>query len=657
MVLFPSIFGPTGLFSGFFLNPANLLVALGFAVPLILLYLIRPKPVNVAVPSLMFILNDMGKSNVHRFFRSILRDLLFLIQLLAIVLLALAMAKPFMNVSQESLVKQSIIVIDASASSRAFDDGRFDQIRSSATESLSNDNIVIVARASPYVLEENGNPHLSASKAKSLIKDLQPSDMQGDLPSALDLAGQYVGPDSKVTVVSDFILSSLESPDLIKAKVKVLRSKGALVETKTISSQGNNVGIIDAALNSQNATLDIKIQNFNPKPSEIGLEYNGKAITLPKNLLEPAGKPGSLMSVSIPLAHGKSEILLTPKDDFDTDNHYYVSIPDRDSINVLLISNDPNVQGSKLVPALNAAGDQFTKVNVQYAVPPKIPDLDHQVYIIKDANPEFILPGVIKELRDKVNDGAVLVVYGQSGLFGIDTLDLLPVRPKADAQPLGGKQELVVNSSLGLMRGLSDIGQVDGSQLLRVNKTEDAVVHAYVMTNDGPEPVIAHKRIGKGVVIYYGIKDQKAIDLDPQSYAIIWGRIIDYSIPDTRLLNVATGSVITAPTKTIITPLGKQPSPAIAARAGIYLAGQNAIAANLYPLHTAGGPSVVSADSNIQYESAISNSVNITADEVSSGQGRPEDVKVPKDLSLYIIMAGMSVMLFEFLFIKYRGDL
>ena len=652
MVLFPEIFGPTGTLSSFLLEPQNALYILAFLIPLILLYLIRPKPVNVAVPSLMFILNDMGKSNVHRFFRTIFRDILFLIQALAILLLALSLAKPFINVDQESLVRQSILIIDTSASTRAFDGDRFEEIREKALASLTRENVVIIARKSPYILDENGDVRLSAGQAESFISDLEATDMDGDLPTALDLATTQVGPDSKVTIISDFVLSNLESEELIEAKLKVLRSKGAIVEVVPIASKGRNIGIIDAALNSQNATVDLKIQNFNPEPAEIGLEYNGDSIILPNNILAPDGRPGSLMVVSVPIAHGISELVLTPSDDFETDNHYFVSVHERDRLNILMITNDNAAQNSKLIPALTAAGDQFTKINVEYGQPPKVPDLQHQVYIIKDVNPEFILPGINRDLKERIEEGAILVVLAQPDLFRVNLGELLPVAPK-DLDPLGGKQEILVNGSLGLMRGLSYIGQVNGDQLLRVRKTEDAVVHAYVMTNDGPEPVLAHKRIGKGAVIYYGIRDQKAVDLDPQSYAVVWGRIIDYSIPDSRLLNMPTGAMLTSPTKNILTPSGRKASPLIAAEAGIYQAGETAIAANLYGLQT----SKAATDAvNVRYESAISTSAEIGSEDTTSA-ATGEEAKVPKDLSNYLILLGIGAMILELLYVKFRGDI
>ncbi len=653
MVFLPGMFGPSGFLSSFFLKPENILVALALIIPLILLYLIRPKPKNVAIPSLMFVMKDLGRSHIRRFFHTIFRDILLLLQVLIILLIGAALAKPFINVSQESLVHQAIVVVDVSASARAFNDARFDEIISSAKDSLSSENVIIVARTSPVALEVSGDPKLSASRAKGLLNDLTPTDMDGDLPSALDLAAQYVGPQTKVTIISDFVLSRAESKELIEAKIKVLRSKGAIVEVKTIGKPGKNIGIVDAAVSAQNATVALKIQNFNSGPEEFSLEYNGDKISLPKNILAKYGDPGSLIVVNVPLVHGKSEIRLKPDDDFMTDNHYYISLPDESAINILLISNDPAVEQSRLIPAIKAAGDQFTTVNIEYAAPPKIPDLNHRVYILKDINTDFILPGVIRDLQEKVSNGAVLVVYGQPNLFAVNFQGILPVAPK-DIPPLGGRQEILVNSSLGLFRGIQDVGQVDGSQLQRVRLAEDSVMQAYVQTNDGLEPVIAHKRIGKGVVIYYGIKDQKAADIDTNAYVILWGRIIDYSIPDVRAINIATGNVLNVPGKTISTPFGKHASPVMASQSGFYYT-PLAIAANLYSLRMDGTQDT--KDISINYESAINDPAIILTGDGILASSTKEEVKLPYELTTIIIILAGVLLLFELLYIKLRGDL
>ena len=59
---------------------------------------------------------------------------------------------------------------------------------------------------------------------------------------------------------------------------------------------------------------------------------------------------------------------------------------------------------------------------------------------------------------------------------------------------------------------------------------------------------------------------------------------------------------------------------------------------------------------NIQYESVISESVNITADDGVS-KGNKEEVKVPRDLSYYFLICGVIFMFLELLYVKFRGDL
>lgn len=655
MVLLPSIFGPAGLLSGFFLSPEKVPLALAFLVPLILLYLIKPKPVNVQVPSLMFILKDMGKSNVHRLFRTLFRDILFLIQLLVILLLAFSIAKPFIEVAQESLVEQSVLILDVSASTRASGGDVFERIQDAALDQLSNENVIILSRRNPVVLDEGGETRLSARDAAEAIRDLDPTDMPGDLPSALTLAERFVGQETKVVIISDLVLSGLEDPARIGAKAKVLKSKGALVDLHIVETGGKNVGIIDAQIDPNNATVTFKIQNFNAQPEEIGLEYNGKDVSLPANVLAPAGRPGSLLSVNVPLGHGRSEVTLTPRDDLAVDNKYFISVPEQDEVRVLVITNDNKARESKLIPALEAAGDQFTPVSVEYAAPPKVPDLQHDIYIIKDVNTQFVLPGVIRDLGMEAERGKVLIVFAQPGLFALDFLGNLPVQAKPAAEPLGGRQEILVNDSLSLMQGLSDIGQADGEQLMRVSPSGNPVVYASVATNDGAEPVIAARRLGDGAILYYGIMDRPEFDIDPQSYAIIWGRIVDLSLTDPMSLNIATGTIIAAGEE-IRTPAGDVPSPAAAYRGGFYGTVDGTVAANLYPLHTTRASSIVEETGSS--ESRIAEPAEIDLEGISSSSSsQEEEAKAPRDISTLLIIAGLIVLILELVYVKYRGDM
>jgi len=654
MVLLPSVFGSGGLLSNFFLDPSKVLWAIGFLIPLILLYLIRPRPINVAVPSLMFILKDMGKSRVLHFFRTLFRDILLILQLLAILILALALAKPYLNVEREALVQQSIIIVDASASTRAQGDDVFEKIRDAALEKISGDTIIIVNQGSPAILSDNGEPRLSAGDARDLLDDLKPTDTPGNLPTALDIAAQYAGPQSQVTIVSDLILSANEDPELISARMKVLRSKGALVEIVTIENGGDNIGIIDARVNLENASIDVKIQNFNPTPEDFKLEVNDENVQLSQHILAPAGQPGSLLTLTVPVGNGKNEITITPDDELDTDNVYYVSIPEQANVRVLLISGSTTAQQSRVVPALSAAGDQFTHVGIEYAVPPKVPDLEHDLYVLKDLNAQFILPGVISDLRDQAEEGKVVIIFAQPDLGRIDFGDLLPVELKSGQANLVGRLDLDVNDSYPLLRGLTDLGQVDGTQLLRTRAREGAIVYASVGTNDGPEPVIAAKRVGRGAVIYYGIADRPTHDIDPQSYAVLWGRIVDYALTDPMSINVAAGSVLTGSDR-IRTPDGTVDAPAVASIAGFYTVGPRTIAANLYPLQRA--TSITTGATALGgTESALRSPATIDEDTAGNVGGPEGEQEVPYDLSTLMLIAGLAILVIELVYVKLRGD-
>jgi len=101
---------------------ANPLALLGFLslIPIVILYLIKPKPRDIKIPSLMFILDAERKE--HRYetmLKKIIRDPLMLMQLLFLILLTLAMAAPFYTANETVRADHTVIIIDASASMQA----------------------------------------------------------------------------------------------------------------------------------------------------------------------------------------------------------------------------------------------------------------------------------------------------------------------------------------------------------------------------------------------------------------------------------------------------------------------------------------------------------------------------------------------------------
>lgn len=121
----------------FFLFPLGLLALLG-AVPLVVLYLLRPEPVRRTLPTFQFLAEATGRNASNPIFDRLLRSLLLLIQLLALVALVGSLATPYMLVPESETVSETVIVVDTSASMAVQDGGatRFDQALATAREEV-----------------------------------------------------------------------------------------------------------------------------------------------------------------------------------------------------------------------------------------------------------------------------------------------------------------------------------------------------------------------------------------------------------------------------------------------------------------------------------------------------------------------------------------
>jgi len=80
---------------------------------------------------------------------------------------------------------------------------------------------------------------------------------------------------------------------------------------------------------------------------------------------------------------------------------------------LLLISNSVSKH-------LTTALDLVESVRVERGVPPKVPDINHEIIIISNINKDLVLPGMMKSIKKKVSDGAALIVVAQPELTYID---------------------------------------------------------------------------------------------------------------------------------------------------------------------------------------------------------------------------------------------
>jgi len=253
-------------------------------IPVLLVYLIRPRPKTQTVPALMFLIKESAKSDKTSFLRRFIRDPLLILQILILVAFAIALAKPFMTVTEDIFVEKTAIVLDASASSQTTIDGesRFERGLEIAKENLGSKNAIIIISSVPELLLESGD----AAKAREELDTVKPRDTPTNIFDAMIFAGNYVKEKDKIVVISDFIETGSQK-DFNAAK-NILESRGLIVEmanTKDLESRkAKNIGIIDIDIKEDQTSVQIK--NFNDQNETIMLDVEGANLTVKELTIE-----------------------------------------------------------------------------------------------------------------------------------------------------------------------------------------------------------------------------------------------------------------------------------------------------------------------------------------------------------------------------------
>ncbi len=132
---------------------ANLIGLLAFMslIPFIIVYLIKPKPQKLKVPSLMFFLSRTKSTTRDKLLKILERDILFFIQLAALLLLSFSMAEPLIFAKKDVVSSNIIFVIDASASSKVIENGktRFEIGKDKVKELATTRNSLILIKSTP----------------------------------------------------------------------------------------------------------------------------------------------------------------------------------------------------------------------------------------------------------------------------------------------------------------------------------------------------------------------------------------------------------------------------------------------------------------------------------------------------------------------------
>ena len=572
-----------------------------FLIPFIIIYLFKPKPIDKAIPSLMFFIKEQKQKKEFSFLRRLLTNLLFLLQLFAIIALASSLIEPFVTVTEDAKSGNTVLIIDSSASMQTLNNGntRFELALSQASKRMHGRVSIVLASLTPTIALENG----LQSEASKYISTLKPKEASTNIKGSMDLADTILEKTKgNVVVLSDFI-TTMDNDDPIVSK-RLLNARGNSVEFVNLASKANNIGFVD--LNVQKDFTEAYIKNFNneEKTITISLIKNKETITK-KDITLNARSKEKIVFETLP---GLSTLKISPKDDLEVDNIVYISSPLKENINVLLITNS-------IPKALKNALEAAKYITVEIAEPPIIPDIDHDVVIVSNVKKEELLPGSFNDIKRYVEKAGSLIITAQEGIAQLDTLDLLPV----NIIDMGEQSNTIITSQNEVTKDI-EFGVVKRYIVTTLFKDSISFLNA-----EDDSSLIAYKNYQNGKTIYYGLFDDENDFKFSPDYPIFWNNLINFML-DTEDINDYNFKI---GDRTLVD------------KAGFYKEDSKQVAYNLLD----------------EAESDVSKDPLLFSKEHSDFVAKDVKENVDKNLTMLLLIIACLILLFEIIYIKLRGDI
>ncbi len=585
-------------------NPLGL-YSLAVLVPFIILYLIRPRPKELTLPSIMFFLKHEGAKQTRSFLQTFVRDWLFLIQLLVLIALCLGLAEPLIDVLTSYQAEQTVIILDVSASMSA--GNRFSEAVDIAKKNIGKTTTIILAKDIPVTILEEAD----AASTLSALSQVKVSGTNSNIGDAMKAAIDKTQ-GGRVVVISDFLYNKGVDPEVARS---MLEARGLTVDFYPVTGGKVNFGITDIDLTQSSAQVFIK--NYNDEKQTVNVEVG----SLKKELQIEAN---SVEMIFIQPPEGITKAEITTKDDMPADNIAYINIPPIKPTKVLLITSTEKT-------FIKAALDAIPNLNIEIATPPIIPSVDYDIIIISQAEVHRILPGTFDDIKLKVQAGASIIFTGQEVL---PSTDLLPFTPTTLSKQGAQAAIDILNQ---LTRGV-EFGRVPN-----YHKGTSLNGSLVLVTTEYNDPLIVINEVGRGFSIYYGIFDDQSDFKYSPSYPIFWNNIIRFltGAQDLTKYNKQTGDLLHLGSEQLVTT----PSATLQTKALLI----DEIGIYKLPAYTLVGNLLSASEGDIAAEKGASKIAKIA--ESAGSQLRQES------LTEYLVWIALALVLFEILYIKMRGDL
>lgn len=314
-------------------------LALGFAViiPLIiLLYLLKPRRQEMMVPSTYLweqVQKDIEASNP---WQRLKKNLLLLLQLLAAVLLVMALTRPYLPVAQDS-ARHLVVVLDCSASMAANDvsPSRFDEARRIAGKMANQlgpgDCMTLITMAEkPGILVTASRDR---AEIKRLLQEASLSSGSADLEPVLAIVSAMLKNDNNISllILTDGGVKPLENQIKLSCPVKV----------ELIGKSSENLAITTLATRRQGSQVLTlaRVQNFSNREIKSDIELRAQEMLIDVRSL--VMKPGEIRDIiweDLPPGVEVIEARLSVEDIYSPDNQAWAVVQAAGKNRALLVT-------------------------------------------------------------------------------------------------------------------------------------------------------------------------------------------------------------------------------------------------------------------------------------------------------------------------------
>jgi hypothetical protein len=346
------------------LNP-GMLITLGLIPILILIHTLKPKPRLVEVSSLFLWQEAIKERSRNWSFERLKRNLPLLLQILLVILAALALANPawLYSVSKKGNL---ILVIDTSASMKTkYESGtRFDRAREKALELIEQrdpDQKILIVEATLKPMVKSGFSG-DAHQAARYVKNLTPSDASADLEPAIYLALSFVDPSRRDLI---YLITDGAGRDFTEVVENHPKIRPVLVR-----GENHNIGITRFEFRKEIGSNDkyeimLEIKNFNFIPVECPVRLSIDNTEILNTAISLQAQEKQVVIVPYTgLITGVARAILDIDDDFSTDNRAFLSLNASKDIWILLVS-----QGNPFLEKLLKAYPNFKVNSVKKIIP------------------------------------------------------------------------------------------------------------------------------------------------------------------------------------------------------------------------------------------------------------------------------------------------